>query len=95
MIPIVRENLANCQELSRISVNYAPNFEKVEGAYCYASNFEKVEGEYCFGLVSPSVLPSFHPLQIKDRVLKFHRWTQHKLEMCPWDMDAPAIAKFV
>ena len=47
--------------------------------YFYAPNFGKVEGAYCFGLVSPSIHPSVRPFTIYlELVLKFHIWIPHQ-----------------
>ena len=39
----------------------------------YAPNFGKVEGAYCFGLVRPSVLPSVRPC-VRSKYIKIQFW---------------------
>ena len=58
-----------CKTLTRL--NYAPNFEKVDGAYCFWSVGACVRAWVT--LFVPTV--TFKPLKL---VLKFHMWIPHK-----------------
>ena len=82
--------LIQCTFLA-INANYAPNFEKVDGAYCFWSVRGCVRGwvRACVTLFVPTV--TFKPLKL---VLKFHMWIPHRKIANPCFFSFPSCLPF-